>query len=49
MVTHELDIAEYASRVIIMKDGRILSDTQREARVAGVNSPLVPVTRAATS
>jgi putative ABC transport system ATP-binding protein len=36
MVTHELDIAEYASRVVMMKDGCILSDTHREARVADV-------------
>ncbi|MBI3795497.1 MAG: ABC transporter ATP-binding protein [Deltaproteobacteria bacterium] len=34
MVTHELDIAEYASRVVMMKDGCILSDTRRQARVA---------------
>ncbi len=49
MVTHESDIAEYASRVVVMKDGRILSDIRREARVARVSSPLTPVTREATS
>jgi len=43
MVTHESDIAEYASRVVIMKDGRILSDTRREARVAHVNGEGEPV------
>jgi putative ABC transport system ATP-binding protein len=32
MVTHEPDIAEYAERVIVMKDGTIQSDTAREAR-----------------
>jgi putative ABC transport system ATP-binding protein len=33
-VTHELDIAEYASRVIVVKDGRILSDKRQEPRRA---------------
>jgi putative ABC transport system ATP-binding protein len=28
MVTHELDIAHYAKRNVIMRDGRILTDTQ---------------------
>ena len=30
MVTHELDIADYCRRVIIMRDGAILSDKQNE-------------------
>ncbi|HEX2730272.1 MAG TPA: ABC transporter ATP-binding protein [Polyangiaceae bacterium] len=30
VVTHEPDIAEYASRVIVVKDGKVLSDTRRE-------------------
>lgn len=34
MVTHESDIAEYAARVLIMKDGRIQSDTPRMAHDA---------------
>jgi putative ABC transport system ATP-binding protein len=37
LVTHEPDIAEFASRVIVVKDGMILTDTRqqpREARVA---------------
>jgi putative ABC transport system ATP-binding protein len=49
MVTHESDIAEYASRVVIMKDGHILSDTRREARIASVSSPLIPAARQAAS
>jgi putative ABC transport system ATP-binding protein len=49
MVTHESDIAAYASRVVIMKDGRILSDTRREARVAHVSGELTPARREATS
>ncbi len=49
MVTHESDIAEYASRVVIMKDGHILSDTRREARIASVSSPLIPAAREAAS
>jgi putative ABC transport system ATP-binding protein len=34
MVTHEPDIAAYASRIVVVKDGRILSDTRRQARMA---------------
>jgi putative ABC transport system ATP-binding protein len=34
MVTHEPDIAEYAARVLVMKDGAMQSDTRREARRA---------------
>lgn len=30
LVTHEPDIAEYAKRVIVVRDGRILSDTRKE-------------------
>jgi putative ABC transport system ATP-binding protein len=38
LVTHEPDIADYAARVITMRDGRVLSDerrTPRAARAAG--------------
>jgi putative ABC transport system ATP-binding protein len=34
LVTHEPDIAEFASRVIMMKDGHILRDERREPRRA---------------
>jgi putative ABC transport system ATP-binding protein len=34
LVTHETDIAEHASRVLTMKDGRVLSDVRRQARLA---------------
>jgi putative ABC transport system ATP-binding protein len=33
MVTHELDIARYAQRNVVMRDGRILSDTPVTARL----------------
>jgi putative ABC transport system ATP-binding protein len=34
LVTHEPDIADYAARVITMRDGRVLSDEQRTPRTA---------------
>src|SRR5262249_24318279 len=49
LVTHEADIAEYASRVIIMKDGGVLSDRRCEARVAPGREELTPSVREATS
>jgi len=36
LVTHEADISQYASRVIIMRDGRILSDERQTPRTAVV-------------
>ncbi|MBL8957844.1 MAG: ABC transporter ATP-binding protein [Myxococcaceae bacterium] len=36
LVTHEPDIAAYASRVITMRDGKIRSDVKQEPRVADV-------------
>jgi putative ABC transport system ATP-binding protein len=42
LVTHEPDIAAYASRVIVMKDGRVLSDRCRETRGAHDGSPPTP-------
>jgi putative ABC transport system ATP-binding protein len=32
MVTHELDIAAYSKRVVVMRDGEIISDTRNENR-----------------
>jgi putative ABC transport system ATP-binding protein len=32
MVTHELDIAAYAQRVVVMRDGEIISDARNENR-----------------
>ncbi|HPB68862.1 MAG TPA: ATP-binding cassette domain-containing protein, partial [Candidatus Omnitrophota bacterium] len=36
MVTHEPEIAGYAGRVIMMRDGRIISDQSKEAGLSGV-------------
>jgi putative ABC transport system ATP-binding protein len=36
LVTHEPDIAQYASRVIVMRDGHILSDERQTPRVAEI-------------
>jgi putative ABC transport system ATP-binding protein len=33
LVTHEPDVAEYASRLVVMKDGRVVSDTRQEPKV----------------
>lgn len=32
MVTHELDIAAYCKRIVIMRDGQVISDTQNDKR-----------------
>ncbi len=34
LVTHEMDIAEYAARCVLLKDGRIVSDTRNMPRRA---------------
>ncbi len=39
LVTHEPDIAQYASRVVVMKDGRVRSDQRQDARVAQPSPP----------
>jgi putative ABC transport system ATP-binding protein len=35
LVTHEHDIAEFAGRVVTLKDGKLASDERRERRVVG--------------
>jgi putative ABC transport system ATP-binding protein len=32
MITHELDIAAYCKRIVVMRDGQIISDTLNESR-----------------
>jgi putative ABC transport system ATP-binding protein len=32
MVTHELDIAAYCKRIVVMRDGSVISDTRNETR-----------------
>jgi putative ABC transport system ATP-binding protein len=38
LVTHEPDIAEYASRVVVVKDGLIVTDKRQDARQATATS-----------
>jgi putative ABC transport system ATP-binding protein len=39
LVTHEPDIAEFASRVLVMKDGRLVSDRRRTPKLASPSPP----------
>jgi putative ABC transport system ATP-binding protein len=39
LVTHEPDIAQFAARIIVMKDGRIQSDQRRAPALAVVPPP----------
>ena len=32
MVTHELDVAAYCKRIVVMRDGQIVRDTRNENR-----------------
>ncbi len=36
MVTHELDIAAYCKRIVVMRDGQVISDTLNENRRSAV-------------
>jgi putative ABC transport system ATP-binding protein len=38
MVTHELDIAAYCKRIVVMRDGEIISDTRNENRRVAVEA-----------
>jgi putative ABC transport system ATP-binding protein len=42
LVTHEPDIAEFASRVIVVRDGTILSDAKQTAKRAEVPAKAAP-------
>ena len=42
VVTHEPDVASYASRVVMMRDGRILTDTRQTPRQAGSDLRALP-------
>jgi putative ABC transport system ATP-binding protein len=38
LVTHEAEVAAFASRVVVMRDGRILSDRAQEAKLAAATN-----------
>jgi putative ABC transport system ATP-binding protein len=38
MVTHELDIAEHAQRVIYLRDGKVISDREHASRIADLHN-----------
>jgi putative ABC transport system ATP-binding protein len=40
LITHEPDIAQFARRIVLFKDGRVLSDEPVEQRRAGSASPV---------
>ncbi len=39
LVTHEPDVAEFASRVVVVKDGRVRSDERRAPKVIDLHAP----------
>jgi putative ABC transport system ATP-binding protein len=47
LVTHEQDIAEYAARVVVMRDGHVMSDTRQKPRDAAAAVAELPPEEAA--
>ena len=47
LVTHEPDISQYAARVLVMRDGRVLTDSRQQARRAEL--PPGPAAREASA
>jgi putative ABC transport system ATP-binding protein len=39
LVTHEADIAQFAARVVVMRDGLVLSDVRQTPREARAEAP----------
>jgi putative ABC transport system ATP-binding protein len=37
MVTHELDVAQYTKRMVVMRDGKVVSDTPVAKRLIAEN------------
>jgi putative ABC transport system ATP-binding protein len=40
IVTHEQDIAGYASRILVLRDGRVIADRRQDPRRAQTGAPL---------
>jgi putative ABC transport system ATP-binding protein len=47
LVTHEPDIAEYAARVVVMRDGHVMSDTRQKPKDAAAAVAELPPEEAA--
>jgi len=47
LVTHEQDIAEYAARVVVMRDGHVMSDTRQQPKDAAAAVRELPPEEAA--
>jgi len=47
LVTHEQDIAEYAARVVVMRDGHVMSDTRQKPKDAAAAVAELPPEEAA--
>jgi putative ABC transport system ATP-binding protein len=52
LITHEADIAQYAKRVVSMRDGRIQKDErgqQKRVQLRGIEAPAAPAAASSTS
>jgi putative ABC transport system ATP-binding protein len=48
LVTHEPDVAAYAARVVVMRDGRVVTDARQKSRPAAADLSAMATTATAT-